>query len=358
MCNNKKIVLICRNLYSGGAERVVSQLANYFCSVGVDTMIITIDNREIKYFLDKNIAVIPIGEKSNNKIKDKLVRYSILRKIIEKESPDRVLSLPEDIAVYVLLALFGTNNKVYVSERNNPWVMPDVKITRIIRRLMYPFAAGVIFQTEMAKSYFPKRIQKRGVVISNPIDEKRIPKAYKGERRKTIAAVGRLAEQKNFKLLIEAFSDFVKSNADYNLIIYGDGPLKDKLESLIDDLGIKDKVLLAGKTADVLEKINDCAMFVLSSDYEGMPNVLLEAMCMGMPVISTDCPSGGPKTLIKNEKNGILVSVNNKCELIAALNKMTDLDYASKCAEEAYKLRDVLTSKEIFEQWKTFIFNS
>lgn len=157
----KKIVIVTRNMEGDGAERVIAQLSNYFVECGKKCSIITLDDKEIFYKLDPEISVLPVGFKNRNKLLDKLMRYRVVRKLVKQEKPDLVLSLPEEIGVYVLLALLGTGIPVYVSERNNPWVMPDVRITRILRTLMYPFAKGIIFQTETAKSFFPKYIQRK-----------------------------------------------------------------------------------------------------------------------------------------------------------------------------------------------------
>lgn len=351
----KKIIIVTRNMHGGGAERVIAQLANYFYDKGNICDIITINNEKVLYELNQQIKLTPIGEKSKNKLVDKILRYSELRKIILQASPDIVLSMPEDIGIYVILALRGTKIPVYVSERNNPWVMPDVKITRILRKMMYPFARGIIFQTEMAKSFFSKSIQKKGIVLGNPVDDRRIPQPFAGEREKVIVAAGRLDRQKNFPLLIRAFSMNAEKHPEYKLIIFGEGELKKELEELVEKLKLHDKVSLPGRKSDVLMKMRNAAMFVLSSDYEGLPNILIEAMCMGMPVISTDCPSGGPKQLIENEINGILVPVNDVEKMAQAIDRMTNAIYAEKLGNEAFKLRKKITSRQVFEEWESFL---
>ena len=337
---------------------MIAQLANYFVLRGVDCHIIMTDDEPVGYLLDNKIKISAIGKKSGNKLIDRIKRYKEVKKIVKAEKPDLVLSMPEDTGIYVLWGLLGVKVPVYVSERNNPWVMPDVKITRILRKLMYPFAKGIIFQTEMAKSFFSKRIKKKGVVLSNPVDDERIPQPFKGERETIIVGAGRLSKQKNFPLLINAFSEFVKQFSDYRLVIYGEGPDRQKLEKLIESLKIEDKVELPGRQENLPELMNSKAMFVLSSDYEGMPNVLIEAMCMGMPVIATDCPSGGPRELIQDRKNGMLVPVDSQDELLKAMCYMAEDGHAAMMGNEAYKLRDKLTSKKVFEDWYNYIFGN
>lgn len=351
-----KIVIVTRNLLGGGAERVIAQLSNFFVEQGKECGIITIDADDIFYKLDPRVTVKAIGRKSDNKVVDRILRYREVRRNIRKEAPDLVLSFPEEIGIYVLAALLGTGIPVYVSERNNPWVMPDSKITRNLRTLLYPFAAGLIFQTEMAKSFFSESIQKKGVVLPNPVEADRIPVQYTGEREKVIVGAGRLFHQKNFPLLIGAFAKFSKDHPEYILRIFGEGYLLEDLRMLSKNLGVQDKVELPGKSATLLADMNSAAMFVLSSDYEGMPNVLLEAMCMGMPVISTDCPSGGPKELIEDGVNGLLVPVGNVDAMYQAMEKMADMQYASRLADAAFLIREKLTSKDVFERWYTYLF--
>lgn len=351
----KKIDIITKAMTTGGAERVIAQLANYFVEQNIVCRIITTDKSEVMYPLNSRVDVMAIGKKSNNKVIDRLKRYKKIRQVIIDNEPDVILTMPEDTGIYALLSLIGIGIPVYVSERNNPWVMPDVKITRLLRKLSYPFAKGIIFQTEMAKSYFPKYIQKKGVVLKNPVDITRIPRPYIGKRKKVFAAIGRLESQKNFPMLINAFYEFYKVNNDYKLIIYGEGRERKNIENLIKKLKLENIVLVPGRNQDVLNCIKDCAAFIMSSDYEGMPNALIEAMCMGMPVISTDCPSGGPRELINDGENGLLVNVNDVEDMKKAMQKIID-ENSETLAKNAYLTGKKLMEPKIFEEWENVLF--
>lgn len=353
----KKIDIITRAMTSGGAERVIAQLANYFTEKDISCRIITTENGEVMYPLHEKIDIVAIGKKSNNKVIDRILRYKTIRSVVQKNKPDVVLTMPEDTGIYAILALIGTGIPVYVSERNNPWVMPDVKITRLLRKVAYPFTKGIIFQTQMAKSFFPQYIQKKGVVLQNPVDATRIPEPYIGERRKVFAAVGRLEPQKNFPMLIRAFSEFHKREKDYKLVIYGEGRERINIENLIKELHLENFVSLPGRNKDVLNCINDCAAFILSSDYEGMPNALIEAMCMGMPVISTDCPSGGPREIIENEKNGLLIPVNDELRMTQAMFNIIKDGNSCLLGQNAYKIGKHLMDASVFEDWKNVLIN-
>lgn len=352
----KKIDIVTKGMTSGGAERVIAQLANYFTEQNIKCRIITTEDQEVMYSLDDEVNVMAIGKKSENKAIDRILRYKEIRAHVQENKPDVVLTMPEDTGIYAILALIGTGIPVYVSERNNPWVMPDVKITRFLRKLAYPLAYGIIFQTEMAKSFFPRYIQNKGVVLQNPVDADRIPEPYTGDRRKVFAAVGRLAQQKNFSMLIKAFSKFYKDEKDYKLVIYGEGGERNKLEQLIRQLHLENAVSLPGRDKDVLNCIKDCAAFILSSNYEGMPNALIEAMCMGMPVISTDCPSGGPRELIENGKNGVLVEINNEQQMTQAMFDVIKSDKSNMLGKNAYLTGEKLKDPEIFKEWKNVLF--
>lgn len=351
----KKIAIVTRNMFGGGAERVIAELINYFYSINIECLLITINKGDIFYDLPTEIKLIEIGEKSPNKLIDKFLKYREVRKIIKWNKPEIVLSMPEDIGIYVIPSLLFLGIPLVISERNNPWVMPDRKITRFLRRVFYPYADGFIFQTDMAASFFNKKIQKKSITLSNPLDIRRVPKPYIGERKKEVVAAGRLTEQKNFKLLIEAFSEFYKKNNDYKLIIYGEGKLRSELLDMANKLIPPEAFSLPGKTSNLLEKINRSAMFVLSSDYEGLPNVLIEAMVMGMPVIATDCPSGGPKSLIVNKENGIIVPVGDVNALVNAMEKLTNESYNKVLGNNAFALREKLRGNVIYEEWLNYL---
>ena len=223
-------------------------------------------------------------------------------------------------------------------------------------RILFKKASGFIFQTEDAKKFFSKKIQDRSVVIPNPINEDFIVKPFDGRRVKEIVTVGRLVEQKNHKLLIDSFSEVSRKHSDYILKIYGEGILREKLEKQIKDLNLSNKVLLMGESSNIKECIYKSSLFVLSSDYEGMPNALMEAMALGLPCISTDCPIGGPRYLIKNKENGVLVKVSNKEELTKAMNNLIENeDLSCKLGNKANKICEELNPQKINQTWRDYI---
>lgn len=178
----------------------------------------------------------------------------------------------------------------------------------------------------------------------------------KKERENVIVSVGRLVEQKNQKVLINAFSKIAKKYPEYKLKIFGEGNLREELQKQIDDLNMKDKIYLCGVCDNIKEQLEKAKIFVLPSNYEGMPNALIEAMASGCSVISTDCPCGGPRELIENNKNGILVPVNNEQELSNKIEYLIKNEEKAKImGENAKKVQEKLNPDNILKQWENYI---
>lgn len=351
-----KIGIVTSALVAGGAQRVIIQLIQRWVEEENDIVLVLLEKKEKFFSVPRDVKLFEIGRQSKNSLIDKFSRYSKVRKILKSEKVDVILSLPEEIGIYVIPSMFFTHIPVIVSERNNPWVMPNKKITRMLRKVFYPFASGTIFQTKGAASFFSRRIQEKGIILPNPLDISRLPDPYHGERRKIIVGAGRLERQKNFSLLIEAFSDFYKKNKDYELHIFGNGSMKHDLTELSDKLLPKGKVKLLGNNPDLLNTIKDCAIFVLSSDYEGVPNVLIEAMSIGMPVISTDCAPGGARELISNNENGLLIETSNRTQLSLAMEKLANnKELAEQLSQNAPKIRYDLASDIVASKWISYL---
>jgi glycosyltransferase involved in cell wall biosynthesis len=356
MVNVKKLIIVTRNMKAGGAERVISQLTNRFSEIGIQCTIVTIENEEVFYHIKSAVKVHAIGKKSNNSYIDKILKYREVRRYVKNKKPDIVLALPEEIGIFVIPALLNTNIPVVVSERSNPWVMPWKKATRLMRKLFYPLASGFIFQTEQAASFFSPKIRKKSVILPNPLDLSLIPKPWEGERRKEIIGAGRLVKEKNLPLLINAFAKFYDSHQDYVLIIYGEGSLKAELMSLAESVLPQNAYCFPGRVPDLLERMRGAAMFVLSSDFEGMPNVVIEAMAMGIPVISTNCPSGGPAELIEDGKNGLLVPVGDTISLCMAMHKIAkSKELAYELSKNALEIKNRLDSIVVAEKWREYL---
>ena len=356
-----KVCFVIQGLKKGGAERVLSLLANKFCEKGHKvTIALTETDENIAYPINKDIRVINILKKSKGSKSNLLIkRLSIirnLRMLFKEERPDVCISFLTKVNIYSIISGIGLNFPVIISERNNPLVDPRSRLTRILRDIFYPFADGYVFQTQFAADYFSKKIGKRSVVIPNPLTDEVNNVPEKNQKRKEIIAVCRLEEQKNLPMLIKAFSNISKKHPDYTLIIYGEGSMRNYLEQLIKSLNISGKVKLKGKKDNVIQLMSESEIFVLSSNYEGMPNALAEAMAVGLPCISTDCPSYGSRFLIENKENGLLIPVGDQNGLEKAICKLIDDPVLSlKISNNAKLIRKELSINKIFNLWFRYI---
>lgn len=351
-----KIAFVTPGMTFGGAERVISILANNWCDMGHDvSMFITGTNKSPVYELDKRINVEYYADFNEESVSHvKLV--AAIRHFVLKESPDSVISFMNDVCAYTIVALIGTGIPVIYSERNDPNKTNQGKVEKICRKIIEIGAKHVVFQTSGARNCYSKKVQKKSSILLNPVNLEKIP--FRNEEAidfSQIVSVARLEPQKNQDLLIEAFNLVSKKHKNVILKIFGEGSLQGSLEKKIGELGLQDRVFLMGAKTDVLEWIKDTFCFVLSSDYEGLPNSLIEAMCMGMPCISTDCSPGGARELLGN-KRGVIVPCGDKVQLADAINTFLEKpSSALKCGENAYALRNEIECKVIAKKWLKLI---
>lgn len=340
-------------MQKGGAERVMSLLVNEASSRGHEVTLL-IGRNIIEYELDERVHVITFDSGDLSPIN----RFKRIRQIFKKEAPDTIISFMANPNIYACFCAIGLKIPVIISERNTPKYEVSDKIHSLLRTIAYHFASGAIFQTEEAKKYFSKRLQRHSVVISNPVKDY-LPEADRKNVRKRIFTLGRLVPQKNHKMLIKAFSLFEATHKDYELVIYGRGETDVAKENLLlyaEALGVNNHVTIKDPIDNIHDVIRDSAMFVLSSDYEGISNALLECLAIGLPCISTDCPCGGSRMLIKNGENGLLVPVGDAEALCRAMERMADdKEFADKCGKNAKKTRKTYNVKEIMGRYLGYI---
>lgn len=316
-----RITCIISSLSSGGAERVMSIIANYWSVYGKEITIITYrDERRypVFYELDKNIHYISIYHR--RKLISIIQFFFKLRKEIKKSKPDLVLSFMDESNVLSLLSTIGLKIPVVVSERTNPQKYFPAFYIRLLRRILYPYAKFIVIQTENIKQSFPKYFRNKMVVIPNPviINSDKITNPDYELKKPFILAIGRLSYEKGFDLLIEVFGKINELFPVWHLYIFGKGPQKESLMKLINDLKLSDKVHLPGETKSSQEIMKQADIFILPSRYEGFPNVLCEAMSVGSSVISFNCPYG-PAEIIDDKNRGVLVKNEDKGELFKAI---------------------------------------
>ena len=357
-----KIVVITFSLSNNGAERVFSELSSEWARQGNSVTVIQFERDAFgseSFKLDSKVEAITLGHKNiPNKIKRYFTYLNDIRKYLKKNRDAVVIAFSFTTQMIVAVASLFLKNQIVFSERNDPNSCPYSSLLRKLRNISFYKAKRIVFQTEDAKSYFPKSIQNRGTIIVNPINPV-LPNRFIGNRRKVIITAARLRPQKNLSLLIDAFALFNKDFPEYELEIYGIGEEQEKLEKLTADHDIVDKVHFKGFSSDVNAKMCDAAMYVCSSDYEGISNSMLEALGMGVPTISTDCPIGGARQVIKDHENGILVPVRDVQALYKAMVEVAgDNNLSLRLSKNGYRAREEYKVERIAKQWVNYFAES
>lgn len=350
-----KLLFYISTICNGGAARVMSNLTNELALRGHDCTLATTFRTDEEYTLDTGVKRISFYDKRPTKgflINNyKIVKQ--LRTCILEDKPDLLVAFLAEPCFRAAIATIGTDTKTVLSVRNDPnWEFKG-PIRHFLAKYLFRRVDGIVFQTAEARDWFPEKIQKKGNIIFNSVKndfyEVKLP-----EKRSGIVATGRLSKQKNHALLINAFAK-IANQIDDSLTIYGAGDTV-QLQELIDSLGLSNRVFLPGQTMDVMNTIKNAKIYVLSSDFEGMPNALMEAMAMGLPCISTNCPCGGPKALFGSEMAHFLTPVHDVDTLadrmIEILSDQTKLiQHGKRCKEAAKAFAPEVINKE----WEDFL---
>ena len=219
------------------------------------------------------------------------------------------------------------------------------------------FSDGGVFQTSQARDYY-KRLKHKSIVLPNPVvlnhDVNPVPLK---ERKEDIVWVGRIKNsQKRIDVLLNAFKCIHGVNPKLKLSIYGDGPDEVEVKNLVKQLGIQDYVVFHGSTDNVLEVIKNYSLMILSSDYEGIPNVIIEAFMSEVPVVSTDCSPGGARVLIEDGVNGFIVPIRDyKALSERACHLLDDPMLAEQFIEKSKDRLKKFDSATIFDKWNSFL---
>lgn len=359
----KKILCHINSMGKGGAERVMSNLINMFVEDDIEIVLATEWQADDEYYISEKVRRIHVGlteeEENVSRISKLLLRYKRLRACIKKEQPEIIVAFSKNANYRAILAALGTGVPVVVSERSNPSFQYKGIIARTKGEFIYRFASGNVFQTEYARDFFSKAIQRKSMVIMNPINSKFLHCEQAQERSKDIVTVGRLAQFKNQKMMVEAMNLIHSEYPDYILKIYGadyNEGVEEELQGLIEKYSLHENVKLMGNS-DTLEKdIIDAALFLLTSNYEGMPNALLEAMAMGLPCIATDCPCGGSKHLISKNESGILIPMGDSVTLAGKIKYAIENPLVmQEMGKRAQYVKDDLHPERIYAQWKEYL---
>lgn len=352
MTKKRRYTFFIGTLSQGGGERVVSILSKKMAEQGLSVNILLYYDRPIFYELDPRVTVTTVEKETGSKSVVKNIFW--IRKYFEKSS-DIVISFLAPFNMLALVSHYGLKSKIIVADRNDPRYIPANKVIRKVRDWLYRFANGVVVQTTHNQEYFGDTVKKKSIIIYNPIDlGDKAGVALRTQKEEKIVSVGRLMPQKNQLMLIDAFSRVHQKHPDYKLVIYGEGSFRDNLERRIEELNLNNCVFLPGSSTSVFDEIASARLFVLSSDYEGMPNALIEAMCLGLPCVSTKV--SGATDLIRDGDNGSLIDVGDEDALYRRIKQMIEEeDLRNRYAHKATELNAELNVDKIMRQWMDYL---
>ena len=360
--NNERILFVIPTMQQGGAERVVSVLANFWAQKKYEVSIISFDNSLSFYQLDKEITYYNL--RSNRKkysflsiLYNNVIRAKNYFFYVKKVNPTVIISFTRNANMYCILYNFFLKRNLIVGETTNPSFPILPKGLNKLPRFIYKFANAIVLQTNDSLKIFDElkiSLPHKREIIFNPISKTIFNKIDKIKRKNIVLAVGRLINKtKQFDKLINIFN--ASDNEGWELHIAGTGVDYENLQKQIKSLGLEKRVFLLGSIRQLTELYQSAKIFALTSSREGFPNALCEAMANGCACISYDCPTG-PSAIINNNLNGILIERENEDKFIDKLSfLMNDEDTIKRMSAEASKIVDVLEESKIINKWESFI---
>ena len=358
-----KILFVISCLSYGGAEKNFMLVANYFNKIGHEVAICNFNERktvqtvsdDIKYYensgiYDKKGKFAWVGLRKQ--------QYRYLKLCCKDFEPDVIVSflnMPNFLSV-----LCGKLLKIptIISERADPY-RSNSKLDKLMH-FMYNRADGAVFQSNGAKAFYSKKLQEKSAVIPNPLMGVKEEYLYNSEQaNKVIAFAGRFETmQKRQDIMLEAMKKVLEKHPDYKLVFYGDGENEDEIKRLATDMGIESNVIFAGVSDNLVRDISKCEIYVITSDYEGIPNTLMEAMSVGMPCVATDCSPGGARMLIKSGENGTIVPCGDVDAVANAIvYYIENKDVAILHGKNATDIKNKFSYAVIMKKWEDYILN-
>ncbi len=353
--NSIDLVCIISDLGGGGTQRVLHHLVGSWVSQGRRIAVITYADEEMdRYKLPSEVKRFVIGGISESKnsifgLIANINRIIKLRKVLKKINSPVILSFLSTVNIATVLASIGIPARVIISERNDPARQSFGKIWDWLRYRFYRYADIVTANSQGALKTLTEFVpEKKCRLVNNPIFPELITKKN-NKNTYSILSVGRLHHQKAYDILLQAFSKFSQNHPDWELLVLGDGSLKTELQRQARELKVDDRIKWKGYVVDPFPYYHAADIFVMPSRYEGMPNALLEAMNCGLPVIVSDA-SPGPLEIVENNKNGVVVPVEDTEALAEALNTLAkdkklrkNLSYNAKKSVKPYHIDQVIS---------------
>lgn len=346
-----KISFFIGGMRRGGAERVISILANDYANRGWDVDIVVLLANAVEYDLNSRVRIVDLAKRNGGYVQNAPRWLLGIRKYLKEHKPDRVVSFVGRINALVLTAAVGLKNPIVVSERNDPKNDGRGKLMQWYCNQVYRRAKAIVYQNEHEKSCFDRALENKGIIIPNPVSVA----ATCAERTPIVATAGRLIEQKNQKILVSAMEKVHKKYPDVKCRIYGEGNLRNALQEQIDSLGLTDVVSLEGNVKDIHARLAQCGIFALTSNFEGLSNALIEAMMVGLSCITTDYP--GASELITDGQNGLVVPMNDDAALAAAIEKLLENSdgCADTLAQQAQQSAQAFRAETVLSLWHKVI---
>lgn len=366
--NNKKpkITLVISSLTCGGAERVLVLLAKGFITQGFQVSVVTLDNKSNDFYQlpseVNRLALDIMGESHNvfEALKNNFKRIVILRKAIQSTNPGLVISFLRLTNIITILASLGVSYPVIVTEHNDPQIFSYGKLWETLRSWTYPYCSMVVSVSKGVDNSLEPLSKNKRAVIYNPIiiqenqANEPLPSAV-DPNKNWIVSMGRLTKQKGFDLLLQAFQKIANQHPNWQLIILGQGELREQLEKMRDDLGLSSQVVFTGSLRNPFKVLRKAKLFVMGSRNEGFPMAHGEALACGVPVIATDCPSG-PREMIRHNIDGFLVPNQDISLLATAMeNLMSDEGERQRLASKASEVTERFSQEKIITEWEILI---
>lgn len=347
---DKKILFVVSQLKVGGAAKMIKYVANLCVSHFESVTLLSYVDDYTPDDLHQSIKRVDLGIKIHKIPIWRIKALAGHRKVLKEGVFDIVCTFLPDMSLMSRLASFGTKTIVVSAERGDPFEFS--KLWKTLIGWTYRKSDYCFFQLERARDFFGEAVAKHSFVIPNPYVPVEGASPFSGTRKKTIVSAGRFADQKRFDILIQAFAKVHEKHQDYKLVLYGEGSCRSKYEELSRNLGVDSYIEYPGYVKNVSAAIREDGVFVLSSDYEGIPNSLIEAMTVGLPCVATDCTPGGPDFLTDSGKRGLLVPIRDVDAMAEAINRIIESpELAAAFSQEGVKLVDILDINVINKAW-------
>jgi|SRR5579859_2858943 len=359
-----RLVLAISSLGAGGAERVMSLLAGALAERGHEVWLVTLAPVQHDFFaIDPRVHRVGLALTGNSPSRVQglwanLRRIRALRRLLSSIAPHAVLSFMTSMNLLVILASARLPPRVVVSERVDPAAHREGRVWTALRSRLYARADAVAVQTEPIAAWFRARLpaKARIVVVPNPVvcPQAQEPAATKAAEPFILGA-GRLAQQKGFDLLIRAFAAVAPRAPGLRLVIAGEGPEGQRLRELAAGLGLASRVSFPGQVRQLSALMKAAVAFVLPSRYEGIPNVLLEALAAGVPCVATDSP-GGTREVLGGGAYGLLVPPENCSALAEAISRMlTDAALRARFSREGPRAVAPYRLEQVVAEWERLL---